>query len=85
MQKLIWFGLRYAEVDMVWIAVCAADDRDHAIEVIKANIDDSEMELITLSVDSKDGFTRFEDLDEGDQELIGGGNFYLYNPYSVSE
>lgn len=81
----IYFGkLVNAEVDMAWVAGVVADDRDHAIEVIKSNIDDSEMELITLSVDSKDGFTRFEDLDEGDQELIGGGNFYLYDPDSLS-
>ena len=80
----IYFGkLVNAEVDMVWVAGVVADDRDHAIEVIKANIDDSEMELITLSVDSDGGFTLFEDLNE-EQEYFKDCDFFLYDPDSLS-
>ena len=80
----IYFGkLVNAEVDTVWVAGCVADDRDHAIEVIKANIDDEEMELIVLSVDSENGFTLFEDMDKDEQEYFTGCDFFLYDPDSL--
>ena len=80
----IYFGkLVNAEVDMAWVAGVVADDRSDAIERIKANIDDEEMELITLSVDSEDGFTLFEDMEEEEQEYFGDSDFFLYDPDSL--
>ena len=80
----IYFGkLVNAEVDMAWVAGVVADDRSDAIERIKANIDDREMELITLSVDSKGGFTLFDDMEEEEQEYFGDNDFFLYDPESL--
>lgn len=80
----IYFGkLVNAEVDMAWVAGVVADDRSDAIERIKSNIDDEEMELITLSVDSEDGFTLFEDMEEEEQEYFGDNDFFLYDPESL--
>lgn len=81
----IYFGkLVNDSIDMVWVAGVVADDRSDAIERIKANIDDSEMELITLSVDSEGGFTLFEDIDEDEQEYFKDCDFFLYDPDSLS-
>ena len=81
----IYFGkLVNAEVDMAWVAGVVADDRDHAIEVIKANIDDEEMELVCLSVDKEEGFTLYDDMEEEEQEYFGDNDFFLYDPESLS-
>ena len=81
----IYFGkLVNAEVDMAWVAGVVADDRSDAIERIKANIDDEEMELITLSVDSEGGFTLFEDMEEDEQKYYKNCDFFLYDPDSLS-
>ena len=80
----IYFGkLVNAEVDMAWVAGVVADDRSDAIERIKANIDDKEMELITLSVDNEGGFTLFDDMEEEEQEYFGDNDFFLYDPESL--
>lgn len=80
----IYFGkLVNGEMDTVWVAGVVADDRSDAIERIKANIDDSEMELITLSVDSEGGFTLFDDMEEEEQEYFGDNDFFLYDPESL--
>lgn len=80
----IYFGkLVNAEVDMVWVAGVVADNRSDAIERIKANIDDSEMELVVLSVDSEGGFTLFDDMEEEEQEYFGDNDFFLYDPDSL--
>ena len=81
----IYFGkLVNAEVDMAWVAGVVAENRSDAIERIKANIDDKEMELITLSVDNEGGFTLFEDIDEDEQEYFKDCDFFLYDPDSLS-
>lgn len=81
----IYFGkLVNAEVDMVWVAGVVADDRSDAIERIKANIDDSEMELIVLTVTPEDKFTLFEDIDEDEREYFEDCDFFLYDPDSLS-
>lgn len=81
----IYFGkLVNDSIDMVWVAGVVADDRSDAIERIKANIDDSEMELVTLTVDSEGGFTLFEDIDEDEQEYFKDCDFFLYDPDSLS-
>lgn len=81
----IYFGkLVNAEIDMVWVAGVVADNRSDAIERIKANIDDEEMELVVLSVDSEDEFTLFEDMDEDEQEYYKNCDFFLYDPDSLS-
>ena len=80
----IYFGkLVNAEVDMAWVAGVVAENRSDAIEKIKANIDDKEMELITLSVDNEGGFTLFEDMEEEEQEYFGDNDFFLYDPESL--
>ena len=80
----IYFGrLVNAEVDMVWVAGVVAENRSDAIERIKANIDDKEMELITLSVDNEGGFTLFDDMEEEEQEYFGDNDFFLYDPESL--
>ena len=80
----IYFGkLVNAEVDMAWVAGVVAENRSDAIERIKANIDDKEMELITLSVDNEGGFTLFEDMEEEEQEYFGDNDFFLYDPDSL--
>ena len=80
----IYFGkLVNAEVDMAWVAGVVAENRSDAIEKIKANIDDKEMELITLSVDNEGGFTLFEDMEEEEQEYFGDNDFFLYDPDSL--
>lgn len=81
----IYFGkLVNDSIDMVWVAGVVADNRSDAIERIKANIDDSEMELVTLTVDSEGGFTLFEDIDEDEQEYFKDCDFFLYDPDSLS-
>ena len=81
----IYFGkLVNAEVDMVWVAGVVAEDRDHAIDRLQANIDDEEMELIELSVDQDNMYTLFEDLDEDEQEIFKDNDFFLYDPDSLS-
>ena len=81
----IYFGkLVNAEIDMVWIAGVVAENRSDAIEKIKANIDDSEMELVTLTVDREGGFTLFEDIDEDEQEYFKDCDFFLYDPDSLN-
>ena len=81
----IYFGkLVNAEIDMVWVAGVVAENRSDAIERIKANIDDSEMELVVLSVDSENGFTLFEDIDEDEQEYFVDCDFFLYDPDSLN-
>ena len=80
----IYFGkLVNAEVDMAWVAGVVAENRSDAIERIKANIDDKEMELITLSVDNEGGFTLFDDMEEDEQEYFGDNDFFLYDPESL--
>lgn len=80
----IYFGkLVNAEIDMVWVAGVVAENRSDAIEKIKANIDDSEMELVVLSVDGETGFTLFENMDEDEQEYFTGCDFFLYDPDSI--
>lgn len=80
----IYFGkLVNAEVDTVWVAGVVAENRSDAIERIKANIDDEEMELITLSVDNEGGFTLFDDMEEEEQEYFGDNDFFLYDPDSL--
>lgn len=80
----IYFGkLVNGEMDTVWVAGVVAENRSDAIERIKANIDDKEMELITLSVDSKGGFTLFDDMEEEEQEYFGDNDFFLYDPESL--
>lgn len=80
----IYFGkLVNAEVDMAWVAGVVAENRSDAIERIKANIDDKEMELITLSVDNEGGFTLFDDMEEEEQEYFGDNDFFLYDPESL--
>ncbi len=80
----IYFGkLVNAEVDMAWVAGVVAENRSDAIERIKANIDDKEMELITLSVDKEGGFTLFDDMEEEEQEYFGDNDFFLYDPESL--
>ena len=80
----IYFGkLVNAEVDMAWVAGVVAENRSDAIEKIKANIDDKEMELITLSVDNEGGFTLFDDMEEDEQEYFGDNDFFLYDPESL--
>lgn len=75
----IYFGkLVNAEVDMVWVAGVVADDRSDAIERIKANIDDEEMELITSSV--YDHYELYENMDEDEQENYKDCDFFLYDP-----
>ena len=82
----IYFGkLVNAEIDMVWVAGVAAENRSDAIERIKANIDDSEMELVVLSVDSENGFTLFEDIDEDEREYFVDCDFFLYDPDSLNQ
>ena len=81
----IYFGkLVNDEIDMVWIAGVVAENRSDAIEKIKANIDDSEMELVTLTVDRESGFTLFEDIDEDEQEYFKDCDFFLYDPDSLN-
>lgn len=81
----IYFGkLVNDSIDMVWVAGVVADNRSDAIERIKANIDDSEMELVTLTVDREGGFTLFEDIDEDEQEYFKDCDFFLYDPDSLS-
>jgi len=81
----IYFGkLVNAEIDMVWVAGVVADNRSDAIERIKANIDDSEMELVVLSVDREEGFTLFEDIDEDEQDYFKDCDFFLYDPDSLN-
>ena len=81
----IYFGkLVNDEIDMVWIAGVVAENRSDAIEKIKANIDDSEMELVTLTVDRESGFTLFEDIDEYEQEYFKDCDFFLYDPDSLN-
>ena len=48
-----------------------------------SNIDDKEMELITLSVDNEGGFTLFDDMEEDEQEYFGDNDFFLYDPESL--
>ena len=80
----IYFGkLVNAEVDMAWVAGVVAENRSDAIERIKANIDDKEMELITLSVDNEGGFTLFDNMEEEEQEYFGDNDFFLYDPESL--
>ena len=80
----IYFGkLVNAEVDMAWVAGVVAENRSDAIERIKANIDDKEMELITLSVDNEGGFTLFDNMEEEEQEYFGDNDFFLYDPDSL--
>lgn len=80
----IYFGkLVNAEVDTVWVAGVVAENRSDAIERIKANTDDKEMELITLSVDSEGCFTFFEHLDDDEQEYFIDCDFFLYDPDSL--
>ena len=80
----IYFGkLVNAEVDMAWVAGVVAETRNDAIDRIKANIDDEEMELITLSVDNEGGFTLFDDMEEEEQEYFGDNDFFLYDPESL--
>ena len=80
----IYFGkLVNAEVDMAWVAGVVAENRSDAIERIKANIDDKEMELITLSVDNEGGFSLFDDMEEDEQEYFGDNDFFLYDPESL--
>lgn len=75
----IYFGkLVNAEVDMVWVAGVVADDKSDAIEKIKANIDDEEMELITLSVDNC--YELYENMSEDEQESFKDCDFFLYDP-----
>lgn len=75
----IYFGkLVNAEVDMVWVAGLVADDKSDAIEKIKANIDDEEMELITLSVDNC--YELYENMSEDEQESFKDCDFFLYDP-----
>ena len=81
----IYFGkLVNGEMDTVWVAGVVAENRSDAIERIKANTDDSEMELVTLTVDSEGGFTLFEDMDEDEQEYFKDCDFFLYDPDSLS-
>lgn len=81
----IYFGkLVNASVDMVWVAGVVAENRSDAIERIKSNIDDKEMELVTLTVDNEDGFTLFEDMDEDELEYFKDCDFFLYDPDSLS-
>lgn len=81
----IYFGkLVNDSVDMVWVAGVVAENRSDAIERIKSNIDDKEMELVTLTVDNEDGFTLFEDMDEDEQEYFNDCDFFLYDPDSLS-
>ena len=80
----IYFGkLVNAEVDMAWVAGVVAENRSDAIERIKANIDDKEMELIALSVDKEGGFTLFDDMEEDEQGYFGDNDFFLYDPESL--
>ncbi len=82
----IYFGkLVNAEVDMVWVAGVVADDRNHALDRLQANIDDTEMELIELSVDQENKYTLFEDLDEEEQKIFKDNDFFLYDPDSLCE
>lgn len=77
----IYFGkLVNAEMDTVWVAGVVAENRSDAIERIKANTDDSEMELIVLSVDHEEGFTLFDDMDEDEQGYYKNSDFFLYDP-----
>lgn len=80
----IYFGKCVNDcVDTVWVAGVVADDRSDAIEKIKSNIDDEEMELITLSVTSETMISKFEELDEDEQEAFADGEFFLYEPDSL--
>ena len=80
----IYFGKCVNDcVDMVWVAGVVADDRSDAIERIKANIDDEEMELITLSVTSETMVSKFVELDEDEQEYFKDTDFFLYDPDSL--
>ena len=75
----IYFGnLVNAEVDMIWTAGVVADDKSDAIEKIKANINDEEMELITLSVDNC--YELYENMSEDEQESFKDCDFFLYDP-----
>lgn len=81
----IYFGkLVNGEMDTVWVAGVVAENRSDAIERIKANTDDEEMELIVLSMDREEGFTLYEDMDEDEQEYYKNCNFVLYDPDSLS-
>ena len=81
----IYFGkLVNAEIDMVWIAGVVAENRSDAIEKIKANIDDSEMELVVLSADGDNSFTLFEEMGKDEQEYFVNCDFFLYDPESLN-
>ena len=81
----IYFGkLVNAEIDMVWIAGVVAENRSDAIEKIKANIDNNEMELVVLSVDGENSFTLFEEMDKDEQGYFLDCDFFLYDPDSLN-
>ena len=81
----IYFGkLTNGEIDEKWIAGVVAEDKSDAIEKIKSNIDDEEMELVTLSISDDNDFTLFQDLDEEEQECFEDCDFYLFDSESLS-